>query len=204
MLCKPSRTLRQSAWLDERNNNTKTSKIPLHYPLTLYVNQKPFKEARNSGASHYVSRAQGNLVLVECRDCRLGCYGIGVSVRGPGHYGRDEPARLAGHIQRHDDGDGVRKFVVLEPPRHLEHGKIVGALPRHDACRRGSISADPHGSAAAGSLDLIVAETLTVQATFWRSRRKWKNSMPSRRRRLIISGDMIISPTIEAIFDGRK
>ena len=80
----------------------------------------------------------------------------------------------------------------------------VGALPRHDACRRGSISADPHGAAAAGSLDLIVAETLTVQATFWRSRRKWKNSMPSRRRRLIISGDMIISPTIEAIFDGRK
>ena len=59
-------------------------------------------------------------------------------------------------------------------------------------------------AAAAGSLDLIVAETLTVQATFWRSRRKWKNSMPSRSRRLIISGDMIISPTIEAIFDGRK
>jgi len=29
------------------------------------VNQKPFKEARSSGASHYVSRAQGNLVLVD-------------------------------------------------------------------------------------------------------------------------------------------
>ena len=29
------------------------------------MNQKPFKEARSSGASHYVSRAQGNLVLVD-------------------------------------------------------------------------------------------------------------------------------------------
>src|SRR5271165_2053645 len=36
------------------------------------------------------------------------------------------------------------------------------------------------------------------------SRRNWKNSTPSRRRRLIISGLRIISPTIEAIFDGRK
>src|SRR5215472_5356143 len=35
-------------------------------------------------------------------------------------------------------------------------------------------------------------------------RRNWKNSTPSRRRRLIISGLVIISPKIEAIFDGRK
>ena len=37
-----------------------------------------------------------------------------------------------------------------------------------------------------------------------RLRRNWKNSTPSRRRRFIISGDVIISPTIEAILDGRK
>ena len=37
-----------------------------------------------------------------------------------------------------------------------------------------------------------------------RSRRKWKNSMPSRRRRFIISGLLTISPTIEAILPVRK
>ena len=37
-----------------------------------------------------------------------------------------------------------------------------------------------------------------------RSRRKRKNSIPSRRRRFIMSGLMAISPTIEAILLGRK
>ncbi len=37
-----------------------------------------------------------------------------------------------------------------------------------------------------------------------RSRRKRKNSSPSRRRRFIMSGLMIISPTIEAILGARK
>src|SRR5215510_16130159 len=37
-----------------------------------------------------------------------------------------------------------------------------------------------------------------------RSRRKRKNSSPSRRRRFIISGLMIISPTMDAIFGARK
>src|SRR5882757_5857615 len=37
-----------------------------------------------------------------------------------------------------------------------------------------------------------------------RWRRKRKNSTPSRRRRLIMSGLMIISPTMDAIFGARK
>jgi len=42
------------------------------------------------------------------------------------------------------------------------------------------------------------------QAALWRSRRKWKNSTPSRRRRTIISGLLTISPTMAAIFGARK
>ena len=41
-------------------------------------------------------------------------------------------------------------------------------------------------------------------ATSRRSRRKWKNSTPSRRRRFIISGLRTISFTMEAIFGARK
>ena len=37
-----------------------------------------------------------------------------------------------------------------------------------------------------------------------RVRRNWKNSTPSRKRRTIISRDVSISPTISAIFEGRK
>jgi hypothetical protein len=37
-----------------------------------------------------------------------------------------------------------------------------------------------------------------------RSRRKWKNSTPSRRRRFIMSGLRTISPTIDAIFPALK
>jgi len=41
-------------------------------------------------------------------------------------------------------------------------------------------------------------------ATRCRSRRNWKNSTPSRRRRFIICGLRTISPTIDAIFGARK
>ena len=42
----------------------------------------------------------------------------------------------------------------------------------------------------------------TIASSRWR--RNWKNSTPSRSRRFIISGLRIISPTMEAIFEGRK
>jgi len=42
------------------------------------------------------------------------------------------------------------------------------------------------------------------QCAVSRSRRNWKNSTPSRRRRTIISGLRTISPTIEAILPARK
>jgi hypothetical protein len=41
-------------------------------------------------------------------------------------------------------------------------------------------------------------------AALCRSRRNWKNSTPSRRRRFIICGLRTISPTIEAIFGARN
>ena len=44
----------------------------------------------------------------------------------------------------------------------------------------------------------------TAYAAWRRSRRNWKNSTPSRRRRFIMSVERTISPTMETIFDGRK
>jgi hypothetical protein len=41
-------------------------------------------------------------------------------------------------------------------------------------------------------------------AVSWRSRKKWKNSTPSRKRRFMTSGLLTISPRIEAILPGRK
>ena len=47
-------------------------------------------------------------------------------------------------------------------------------------------------------------DRLNYAACSLRSRRNWKNSTPSRRRRFIIWLDVTISPTIDAILLGRK
>ena len=53
--------------------------------------------------------------------------------------------------------------------------------------------------------EIVRCDYETVQcAASRRSRRKWKNSMPSRSRRFIISGLFTISPTIDAILSLRK
>lgn len=52
--------------------------------------------------------------------------------------------------------------------------------------------------------EIIRRNDQRFQAWLRRARKNWKNSTPSRSRRFIISGLAIISPTIDAIFDGRK
>ena len=82
------------------------------------------------------------------------------------------------------------------------------ALARHQACRR-------QNAVPMGLLDGLVDlarqpevigrdDELPQLAISLRSRRKWKNSTPSRRRRFIMSKSRIISLTIAPIFRGRK
>ncbi len=52
--------------------------------------------------------------------------------------------------------------------------------------------------------EIVSADDELPQLAICRSRRKWKNSTPSRRRRFIIVGLRTISLTIEAILPARK
>ena len=52
--------------------------------------------------------------------------------------------------------------------------------------------------------EIVSANDESFQLAICRSRRKWKNSTPSRRRRFIIVGLRTISLTIEAILLVRK
>ena len=52
--------------------------------------------------------------------------------------------------------------------------------------------------------EIVRADDQTSQLAISRLRRNWKNSTPSRRRRRIISGLLIISATSEAILPRRK
>ena len=81
-------------------------------------------------------------------------------------------------------------------------------LARHQACRR-------QNAVPVGLLDGLVDlarqpevigrdDELLQLAISLRSRRKWKNSTPSRRRRFIICGLRTISETMEAILPERK
>ena len=68
--------------------------------------------------------------------------------------GRDESSGFAidtrRHLQRHDHRDGFREPVVLKPSRNVEHGRIAGAVARHDACCSRAVSAHFDGPAAPG------------------------------------------------------
>jgi hypothetical protein len=52
--------------------------------------------------------------------------------------------------------------------------------------------------------EIVGRDDEALQCAARRSRRKWKNSIPSRRRRFIICGLFTISPTIDAILLLRK
>jgi hypothetical protein len=56
-----------------------------------------------------------------------------------------------------------------------------------------------------GEAEVVCRDDQVFQcAVSCRSRKKRKNSTPSRRRRFMTSGLLTISPTIEAILPGRK
>ncbi len=66
--------------------------------------------------------------------------------------GVTQPARLladaGGDVQRHDDGDGLRQPVVLQPPGDVEHGRAVEPVAPHHAGGGRAVPADPDGPAA--------------------------------------------------------
>ena len=73
----------------------------------------------------------------------------------------------------------------------------AGFAPSRHQARGGHFSLLPSGSA-------LCRPSTAFYAAVWRSRRNWKNSTPSRKRRFIICGLRTISPTMEAIFGARK
>jgi hypothetical protein len=76
----------------------------------------------------------------------------------------------------------------------------------HQACRceDALFMCQFHGGIDLGRKPKIVGrDDEVVQSATSRSRKNLKNSIPSRRRRFIISGLRTISPTIEAIFGAR-
>ena len=89
--------------------------------------------------------------------------------------------------------------------------------PRHGVTRRRrtdhEAGAGQHAVAMRGldrlvdgrvETEIVSADDESLQLAICRSRRKWKNSTPSRKRRFIIVGLRTISLTIEAIFPARK
>jgi len=88
-------------------------------------------------------------------------------------------------------------------------GRMERFKARRNSARDGAVTSAPQHLDARlleeGEAEIVRGDDEALQMTassLWR--RNWKNSTPSRRRRFIISGLRIISPTIEAIFDGRK
>src|SRR5262245_13074623 len=56
-----------------------------------------------------------------------------------------------GDLQCDDNGNCVRKPLVVEPSRYVEHGKTVGLVAGLHARRRGAVSAGSDGTTARGS-----------------------------------------------------
>ena len=85
---------------------------------------------------------------------------------------------------------------------------LRGGASHHEACgsEDAALMRDLNGVVDRAREPEIVGgdDELSQCAGSRRSRRKRKNSSPSRRRRFIISGLMIISPTMDAIFGARK
>ena len=105
------------------------------------------------------------------------------------------------------DEHEVQAYAQRGQAARPHHRVGCGCSPHHQAGSR-------QDARRVGELDRVVdlgrkAEIVrrddeAVQCTARRSRRKWKNSMPSRSRRFIISGLFTISPTIDAILSLRK
>ncbi len=135
---------------------------------------------------------------------------------------RANKARAKGAVRANEIGD----FRGRQHRRAVDEDKVqadmeVGQAPRarhRVGCRRRPDHETCRGenAVAAATFDRLVDglvqseivsaddEPPEAQCAISRSRRNWKNSTPSRRRRRIISGLRTISPTIEAILPARK
>jgi hypothetical protein len=134
---------------------------------------------------------------------------------GPGHVRPKTPPRV--HQVRHGAG---RQHGRCVGEREMEADCEPGQPARHrdGARRRWRSDHQARGGQDAfnmrgldGPVDLVSKAEIIRRddeklqcAVSRRSRRKRKNSTPSRRRRFITSGLRAISPTIWAIFPGRK
>ena len=96
---------------------------------------------------------------------------------------------------------------VRQPPRPLDRVGSCGATD-HEACRAQNTAPVRFldgGIDRFAEAEVVRRDYQPVQcAISRRSRRKEKNSTPSRSRRIIICGLRTISPMIEAIFGARK
>ena len=70
---------------------------------------------------------------------------------------RDQSARLladaCGFVQRTHHSRRFRELVVLEPPRHVEHGQAAESVADYDARRGRAVSAHPDGAAAPAEVE---------------------------------------------------
>ncbi len=82
--------------------------------------------------------------------------GVGVAFKNLLHHGlargADQPVAIGadagGDVFRPDDGDRIRQSVVLQPPRHVEHGQAAGDLAHHDDGGGDPVPAGADGQAA--------------------------------------------------------
>ena len=95
----------------------------------------------------------------------------------------------AGRSMRDGDRVGGRRSS------HHQAGRRQHAFAMRDLDRRVDL---------AGETKIVGGDDEAVQVARARSRRKAKNSRPSRKRRAIIEGLSAISDTISAIFEARK
>jgi hypothetical protein len=131
------------------------------------------------------------------------------------HVRSEPPARInqIGHRVSRQDGPSLHQRQMeayrqpREPPRQLHGGGR--RRPTDHQARRGEqpfLMRDFNGAINLfGEAEIVRRDNKIFQcAISRRSRRKRKNSTPSRRRRFIIWGLSAISPTIAAILLGRK
>src|SRR3954463_6402741 len=94
---------------------------------------------------------------------------------------------------------GIHVFFVAQDV----DGRDISAFTRVHIPSKTGVDALMDALCPAMTIGWVIGKTLQCAGSR-RSRRKRKNSSPSRRRRFIISGLMIISPTIAAILGARK
>ncbi len=70
-----------------------------------------------------------------------------------------------GVLQRHDDGDGVRQPVDVEPPGDVQHGEIARAVADLHARRRGAVPAGPYGATARQAVSVGLPEAPAAGAS---------------------------------------